>query len=82
MELFDQIWRESELGSAAIQGGAKKLGVRWRMVREAMSNALPAPRKNPERKPPRGPAGLSCAVDLPQLPNPTRTFFTNLTEAI
>ena len=49
MELFEQIRREYEFGVGTIVGVAKKLGVHRRMVREAISSALPSPRKRTER---------------------------------
>lgn len=53
VELFEQIRREYEFGIGTIQGVSKKFGVHRRMVREALSNALPAQRKKPERKRPK-----------------------------
>jgi len=53
VELFEQIRREYEFGIGTIAGVAKKLGVHRRMVREALGNAVPARRKQPERKRPR-----------------------------
>lgn len=49
VELFEQIRREYEFGVGTIAGVAKKLGVHRRMVREAIGNALPKPRKKTER---------------------------------
>jgi len=49
VELFEQIRREHEFGTGMIAGVAKKLKVHRRMVREAIGNALPAPRKKVER---------------------------------
>ena len=49
MELFEQIRREYEFGIGTIAGVAKKLKVHRRMVREAISSALPVPRKKVER---------------------------------
>ena len=60
MELFEQIRREYEFGVGSIAGVAKKLGVHRRMVREAVGNALPKPRKKTER--PRW--KLKAAVDF------------------
>jgi len=48
VELFEEIRREYEFGVGTIKGVAKKLGVHRRMVRQAITDALP-----PERKPPR-----------------------------
>jgi len=53
VELFEEIRREYEFGVGTILGVAKKLGVHRRMVREALGNAVPARRKQPERKRPR-----------------------------
>jgi transposase len=50
VELFEQIRREYEFGVGTIAGVAKKLGVHRRMVREAIGNALPKPRKRTERR--------------------------------
>lgn len=50
VELFEQIRREYEFGVGTIVGVAKKLGVHRRMVREAIGNALPKPRKRAERR--------------------------------
>lgn len=60
VELFEQIRREYEFGVGSIAGVAKKLGVHRRMVREAVGNALPKPRKKTER--PRW--KLKAAVDF------------------
>ena len=49
VELFEQIRREYEFGVGTIAGVAKKLGVHRRMVREAISSALPSPRKRTQR---------------------------------
>jgi len=50
VELFEQIRREYEFGVGTIAGVAKKLGVHRRMVREAIGNALPKPRKKTQRR--------------------------------
>ena len=56
VELYEQIRREYAHGVGTIKGVAKKLGVHRRMVREALANAVPPPRKAPERpKPKLGP---------------------------
>jgi hypothetical protein len=49
VELYEQIRREYEFGVGTIAGVAKKLGVHRRMVREAIGNAVPKPRKKTER---------------------------------
>jgi len=49
VELYEQIRREYEFGIGTIAGVAMKLGVHRRMVREAISSALPKPRKKTER---------------------------------
>ena len=50
VELFEQIRREYEHGAGTIKGVARKLGVHRRMVREAIGNAMPKPRKVAERE--------------------------------
>lgn len=49
VELFEEIRREYEFGVGTIAGVAKKLKVHRRMVREAISSAVPTPRKKVER---------------------------------
>lgn len=49
MELFEEIRREYEFGEGTITGVARKLGVHRRMVREAIRNAVPSPRKKTVR---------------------------------
>ena len=49
MELYEQIRREYEFGVGTIQGVARKLGVHRRMVRGAVTSALPERRKKPQR---------------------------------
>ena len=57
MELFEEIRREYEFGVGTIKGVARKLGVHRRLVREALTSAMPRPKKQPERKRPAlGPA--------------------------
>lgn len=53
MELFEQLRREYEHGVGTIKGVARKFGVHRRMVREAIVNAIPPPRKIPEREKPK-----------------------------
>ena len=49
MELFEEIRREYEFGVGTIVGVARKAGVHRRMVRQAVTSALPKPRKKTER---------------------------------
>ena len=53
MELFEEIRREYEFGAGSIQGVARKLGVHRRLVREALSSAVPVRKPAPKRKRPR-----------------------------
>ena len=53
MELFEQIRREYDHGVRTIKGVARKLGVRRRMVREALGDAVPRARKINTRGKPR-----------------------------
>ena len=53
MELYEQIRQEYEHGAGTIKGVARKLGVHRRMVREAVADAVPKPRKTPSRERPR-----------------------------
>ena len=50
MELFEQIRREFEFGVGTISGVSRKLGVHRRMVREALSSAVPAESKPQQRR--------------------------------
>jgi transposase len=45
VELYEEIRREYEFGTGTIKGVARKLKVHRRMVREAIANAVPQPRK-------------------------------------
>ena len=53
MELFEQLRREFQHGVGTVSGVARKFGVHRRMVREAVANAVPAPRKTPVRTKPK-----------------------------
>jgi transposase len=53
VELFEQIRREYEFGCGTIKGVARKFGLHRRMVRQALTNALPPSRKACERPRPR-----------------------------
>jgi transposase len=50
VELFEQIRREHEFGLGTISGVSRKLGVHRRLVREALSSAVPAASKPQERR--------------------------------
>jgi len=50
VELFEEIRREYEFGEGTIKGVARKLKVHRRMVREAIANALPRPRKKIDQR--------------------------------
>ncbi len=52
VELFEQIGREYEFGVGTIKGVARKLGVHRRMVRQAVADAQPPPRKQSQRERP------------------------------
>ncbi len=57
VELFEEIRREYEHGVGTVKGVARKLGVHRRMVREALGDAIPRPKRKPERpRPALGPA--------------------------
>jgi transposase len=53
VELFEEIRREYEFGIGTIQGVARKLGVHRRLVREALSGAVPTQQPTPPRARPR-----------------------------
>ena len=50
MELFEQMRREYEFGVETISGISRELGVRRRMVREALNSAVPAESKPQQRR--------------------------------
>lgn len=50
MELFEQIRREYEFGVGTISGVSRKLGVHRRLVREALSSAVPSESKPQQRR--------------------------------
>lgn len=50
MELFEQIPREYEFGVGTISGVSRKLGVHRRLVREALSSAVPNESKPQQRR--------------------------------
>ena len=67
VELFEEIRREYEHGVGTVKGVARKLGVHRRMVREALADAIPRPKRKGERPRPAlglvielGHAYLSC----------------------
>jgi len=53
VELFEAIRREYEFGIGTIQGVARKFGVHRRLVREALSDAVPVQKPMPPRARPR-----------------------------
>jgi transposase len=62
VELFEQIRREYEHGVGTINGVAKKLGMHRRLVREALSDAMPRERKVAQRARPKL-AGAVAFID-------------------
>jgi transposase len=59
VELFEQIRREYEHGIGTINGVAKKLGMHRRLVREALSDAVPRKRKVALRERPKLAGGMA-----------------------
>jgi transposase len=53
VELFEQLRREYEFGIGTVQGVATKFGVHRRMVRQAISDAVPPSRHYPQRAKPK-----------------------------
>src|SRR5208337_4874488 len=53
VELYEQIRREYEHGAGTIRAVARKVGVHRREVRRALTSAVPAERKKPERQRPK-----------------------------
>jgi transposase len=53
VDLFEQLRREHEFGVGTIAGVAAKFGVHRRVVRQAIANALPSPRRYPPRTKPK-----------------------------
>jgi len=53
VELYEQLRREYEFGVGTIRGVARKFGVHRRLVREAVAQALPPDRKQPQRQRPK-----------------------------
>ena len=53
MDLFEQLRREHEFGIGTIAGVAAKFGVHRRLVRQALSGALPPKHHYPERSKPK-----------------------------
>ena len=49
VDLFEQLRREHEFGIGTIAGVAAKFGVHRRLVRQALSGALPPKHHDPER---------------------------------
>jgi len=59
VELFEQIRREYEHGAGTINGVARKLGIHRRLVREALSDAIPRERKVAQRERPKLAGGVA-----------------------
>jgi transposase len=53
VELYEQLRREYEFGVGTIRGVARKFAVHRRLVREAVVQALPPPRRRPQRRRPK-----------------------------
>jgi transposase len=53
VDLFEQLRREHEFGVGTVAGVAAKFGVHRRIVRQALANALPPPRRYRQRAKPK-----------------------------
>jgi len=66
VELFEQLRREYEHGVGTIKGVARKFGVHRRMVRDAIANAVPPPRKAAPRERPKLGAAVAFIDEILQ----------------